>query len=95
MPLNANATMIFQNRADGGLPYDVVDGGVNLYFHCPDPGPGMPSEWMVFCTDAEIAALTNLASAQTLVVNKLTRKFRRTATAAKLDQLVGRSVILP
>jgi len=85
--LKSNVTMTF-------FGYEVQDTGINLHFLCPDPGAGENSDWYVFLTDAEVASITSLATARTLVTTKLNRKFRAASIATKLDQLIGQSVVI-
>lgn len=88
MPLNANVTMTFTS-------YQVQDGGIVMGFVCSNPGGGEDSDYTIFFTDAEIAAIGNLAQFNAAVLTKLKRKFRAENIASRLDPMIGRSVTLP
>lgn len=85
MAINANASLTFTS-------YEVVDDGTRLNFVCANPGPGLPSDYVVLLTDAEIAGTTTNAQLKTLVTTKLSRKLRATGLASKLDALLGQAV---
>ncbi len=87
MGLAINATMVF-------MSYQVQDSGIQFHFVCPDPGGEQPSDYYILVTDAEVAAITTLASAKTLILNKLARKYRALNIASKLDQFIGQSVVI-
>jgi hypothetical protein len=93
--LNANAVMTFQSPDSGFTPaYLVTDGGITLNFLCANPGAGMPSGYSVFVSDAELAAVSTVPQAVSLVTTKLQRKYRNTGIATKLDPLVGQSITI-
>lgn len=69
--------------------YDISDTGITFNMVCFDPGPGLPTDWPVFCTDAELAPLTTAAQLRDLIVAKLQRKYRALGIATKLDPLIG------
>ena len=87
MTLKTNATMVF-------MDYQVQDTGVQLHFVCPDPGGGEASDYYIFVTDSEIAGITNLSTAKTLITTKLGRRLRATGLATKLDLLIGQSMVV-
>jgi hypothetical protein len=87
MPLATNATMTFAS-------YTVEDGGIRLRFVCSNPGGGEPSDYDVFVTDAEITATANLPALRTLVTDKLERRYRATTVAARLDPLIGQTIVI-
>lgn len=87
MPVQANATFIFQS-------YFVSDGGISLVFLCTDPGPGEESEYTVLVTDAELSAVTTQVQLRNLVDAKLKRKIRSANIASKLDQFIGQSLVI-
>ena len=87
MGLNPNVSMTFTE-------YGITDTGIQMNFVCYNPGPGLPTDYTVFLTDAEIAAVSNLAQFKSLVLGKLQRKFRATGIASKLDQYIGQSVVI-
>lgn len=75
--------------------YEVHDTGILLHFVSPDPGAGMPSDWFVGLTDAELAGASNQAQLRQLVLDKLNRKFRAASgIAARLDPFIGQSVVI-
>lgn len=86
MPLNLNVTMTF-------IDYLVNDDGVILHFLCPNPGAGMESDYYVLLTDAEIGSVATIPLLAALVKTKLQRKLRATGMAAKLDSLIGQSLV--
>lgn len=88
MSVNANAVMVFTS-------YAVEDTGIRFHFVCPDPGPGLESDYYVFATDAELAALTTAIQLRNLMLAKLNRAIRRNGFASKLDPLIGQSVTVP
>jgi hypothetical protein len=87
MPLSANATLTFTR-------YNVTDAGIDLWFTCDNPGGGMPSDYQVGLTDAELAGVSTVAQLKTLVTNKLSRRYRATGISTKLDALLGQSVVI-
>lgn len=95
MPVQPNATFRFDSP-DGHTPaYEVQDypiSGVLMHFVCPAPGPGQPTGYDIFLTDAELAAITTANQLRTLVETKLNRKIRATGIASKLDAFIGQSV---
>jgi hypothetical protein len=88
MALKPNAVLVFTR-------YDVTDTGVRFHFVCHDPGPGEVSDYPVFLTDAEMAAVTSLATFNAALLAKLKRYWRAEGIASKLDGLIGRSITLP
>ena len=75
--------------------YAVQDDGIQLHFVSPDPGAGMPSDWYVLVTDAEVTAATTQAQLRQLVLGKLNRKFRAAGgIATRLDPFIGQSVVI-
>ena len=87
MPVQPNATFTFAS-------YEIEDTGIRLHFVSPNPGPGQPSDYYVFCTDAELAAITTQPQLVNLVDNKLNRAIRAANIASKLDQFVGQSRVI-
>lgn len=85
MALRPNAIMIFTD-------YAVVDTGITFHFVCPDPGPGLNSDYFVFLTDAELAGVSSQPQLRTLVQTKLDRKLRALGIATKLDAFIGQSL---
>lgn len=94
MALKPNAVLTFTR-------YEVQRDGVLLWFVCPDPGPGEPSDYNLFFPDAELGivttpiVVTSLATFQSAVIAKFGRMVRANAIASKLDSLIGRSITLP
>jgi hypothetical protein len=88
MALKSNAVLTFTR-------YEVTDTGVRFWFVCPDPGPGEQSDYQVFLTDAEMGAITSLATFNSALLAKLKRQWRAEGIASKLDSLIGRSITLP
>lgn len=88
MALKPNASLTFTR-------YEVTDTGVRFWFVCPDPGPGEQSGYSVFLTDAEMGAITSLATFNSALLAKLKRYWRAEGIASKLDSLIGRSITLP
>jgi len=87
MALTTNASMTFTR-------YDVTDAGIALWFTCDNPGGGMPSDYQVSLTDAELAGVSTVAQLKTLVTTKLSRRYRATGISTKLDALIGQSVVI-
>lgn len=85
--LRANASLEFKR-------WELLDDGLRLHFLCADPGPGEWSDYAVTVTDAELSATANLAQLRTLVTNKLERRYRASAIAARLNPLLGQSVTI-
>ena len=88
MALKPNASMVFTR-------YEIERDGVVLWFVCPDPGAGEPSDYAIYFTNAELAAVTDLASFQTACLTKLKRVYRAEGIATRLDGLIGRTLTLP
>lgn len=88
MALKPNASLTFTR-------YEVTDTGVRFWFVCPDPGPGEQSDYSVLLTDAEMGAITSIATFQSALLAKLKRYWRAEGIASKLDSLIGRSITLP
>lgn len=88
MALKPNASLTFTR-------YEVTDTGVRFWFVCPDPGAGENTDYSVFLTDAEMGAITSLATFQSALLAKLKRYWRAEGIASKLDSLIGRSITLP
>lgn len=76
------------------LRYKVSDAGVEMEFVNPFPGAGLPTNYTILLTDAELSSVTNLAQLRTLVVAKLQRKIQAAGIASKLDPLIGQSVTI-
>jgi len=89
MALKASAVLTFTRYVP------ELNGTVTLYFTCADPGAGESEEYFVSATDAEVTAITTLASAGTLALAKLNRKYRAVGIATKLDALIGQTVTVP
>ena len=87
MALRTNAVMAF-------VGYEVVDDGIAFRFVCGDPGGGEPSDYYVFMTDAELAAVTTAAQLRTALTTKLGRKLRATGIASKLDSFIGSTITI-
>ena len=66
--------------------YVVTDDGVQMGF------VGPLGTYTIRVTDAELAAVANLAQFRALVTAKLQRKVQAAGIAARLDRLVGQSV---
>lgn len=81
-----NATFTFTS-------YDITDTGITFGMVCNAPGPGLPTDWPVFCTDAELAGVTTQIQLRDLIVSKLQRKYRGLNISTKLDPLIGAQVI--
>lgn len=69
--------------------YEVQDDGIDMVFTNFDPGPGLPNDYAIRLTDAELAGVTTLAQLRTLVTNKLKRKLQAEGIGAKLNPLIG------
>lgn len=76
------------------LGYDVQDTGIELEFANFTPGPGLPTNYTILITDAEIAGVSTLSQLRTLVIGKLRRKLQAEGIATKLDPLIGLSVTI-
>ena len=94
MAINANAVLTFAIFPEWERAYQIEDGGIRLHFVCANPGPGQVSDYFIFLTDADLAAVTSQAQLRTLVETKLRRALRATGIASKLDQFVGASVTI-
>lgn len=94
MSLRVNATLTFDVYPEWGSAYRVADDGIELCFLCADPGPGMPSFWIIHITDTELAGAINQTQLKTLVTDKLKRKFRAANIGTKLDPFVGQSITI-
>lgn len=88
MAINPNVVMTFAG-------YYVEDAGIRFHFVATNPGPGLESDYYVFCTDSELAAVSNQGQLQTLLTTKLNRSIRRTGIASKLDPFIGQSITVP
>lgn len=88
MALKPNASLTF-------VRYEVERDGVTLWFECYDPGPGQPSDYPVFVTNAELAGITTVQQFGELVLAKLKRYYRADGIASRLDSMLGRSITLP
>lgn len=86
MTLKSNLTMIFTS-------YVVNDDGIMLHFMCPDPGAGEVSDYYVLITDADVTGSATVQTLAALVKTKLQRQLRGTNLAAKLDALIGQSIV--
>jgi hypothetical protein len=87
MSIPANASFVFTS-------YEVGIEGVRCLFVCHNPGPGQPTDYLIQCTDAEIAQVTTQAQLRDLMTTKLNRSIRRTGFAAKLDPFIGQSLTI-
>lgn len=87
MSLALGATMTFTS-------YAVQDTGIMFHFVSPNPGPGNESDWYVFASDADLAAVASAADLRTLLQTKLNRKLRAAGIASKLDPFLGQSLIV-
>lgn len=94
MALKPNAQLVFTR-------YEVARDGVKLWFVCHDPGPGQPSDYEIFFTDAELGitttpiVVTNIQTFGDACIQKLKRHYRAEQIAAKLEPLIGRTLTLP
>ena len=79
MALRANASLKF-------VDYVIEDGGVRLRFVCADPGAGEPSDYTIYLTDVDVLAVTS----QSLLA-KLSRAYRASGTASRLDPFIGQA----
>jgi hypothetical protein len=87
MAIKPDAVMIFTS-------YTVEDAGIRFHFVCADPGPGLESDYFVFCTDAEVQACTTQPQLKALLTEKLDRAIRYGDFGAKLDPLLGQSITI-
>ena len=85
MPLQANAVLQFTG-------YFAVETGLMLQFVCLEPGPGEPTDYDVFVTDAEWTAAGNNTQRRALVLGKIQRRYRPIAT---LENFIGESFTIP
>lgn len=89
MPLVANATMTF-------IEYIVnADYSVTMVFQCLLPGPGMPTEYPITITQAEVTGINSQSQFTSLVRSKLDWQYRHIGVSSKLDGFIGQSLILP
>jgi hypothetical protein len=88
MALKPNAQLVF-------TAYEVRYNGVLMHWVCYDPGPGEPSDYEVFVTDAEWVTITDLQSFNTLLSAKLKKLYRAEGISTRLDPLIGRTLTLP
>lgn len=88
MALKPNARLTF-------VRYEVERDGVTLWFLCHDPGAGQPSDYPVFVSNTELAAITTQLQLRDLCLAKLKRWYRADGIASKLDALIGQSITLP
>ena len=88
MALKPNAQLKF-------VGYKVTHAGLEFTFLAPDPGEGEESFYVIFGTDAELAAVASIATFNTFVLDKLKRLVRANGIASKLDSMIGRSITLP
>jgi hypothetical protein len=94
MALKPNASMVFTR-------YEIERDGVTLWFVCPDPGAGEPSDYEIFFPDAELGiattpiVVTNIQTFGDACIQKLKRHYRAEQIAAKLNPLLGRTLTLP
>lgn len=72
--------------------YQVEDDGIHVQFHCPDPGAGRESAYVVLVTDTELATVLTQSELRTLIQRKLNRKIKAAGIAAKLDPFIGQSL---
>lgn len=74
--------------------YHVLDNPVGVQFDFYGPLPGGPGTISVVALDSEIVAAASQPAVVALVTAKLTRKLRASIVAAKLDALIGQSVVV-
>lgn len=69
----------------------VETGGALLTFRAVNPGPGMPSDYPVYLTDAELTTMRTdtLANNQALLKAKLTARYRVNFALGQLDQFMA------
>ena len=94
MAINANAVLTFAVFPEWESAYRIEDGGIRLHVVCANPGPGQVSDYFIFLTDADLAAVTSQAQLRTLVETKLKRALRATGIGTKLEPFVGQSVTI-
>lgn len=74
--------------------YEVEDTGVAMTFVNFTPGAGLPTDYTIRVTDAELAAVTTAVQLRNLVTTKLQRKLQAAGIASKLDTFIGQSVTI-
>jgi hypothetical protein len=74
--------------------YAVQDTGIQMDFVNFFPGPGKPTDYSIFLTDAELSAVATQVQLRTLVTTKLQRKLQAAGIATKLDQFIGQTVTI-
>lgn len=82
-----NAVMTFKS-------YDILDDGTRMNFECLNPGANMPTDYSIFFTNAELAAITNQSQLQTQVTSKLQTKYRGVGVSVKMDPFIGQSITI-
>lgn len=87
MPPSLGATLTFTG-------YTVDDAGIRSHFVCLNPGPGQANDYDIFLTDAELAGAQTQAQLVALAQGKLNRLLTAAGLAAKLDLLIGQSLVL-
>ena len=81
--VNANVAMTL-------VRFVVEDDGYRLFYVAVNPGAGQESEYDIFFTDAEAAAIGSAAQYDAAVALKLNRKFRTSTITTRLNNLIGR-----
>ena len=74
--------------------YCVEDSGVRLNFTAGPRQGGEKSDYSIFASDAELAALSSAADFLTFVTARLNRKVKAAGIASRLDGLIGRKVVI-
>jgi hypothetical protein len=88
MPLRTSTILKFER-------YYVLDSNeTKLEFSCTNPGAGEESLYWIVLTDDEISTIIDALTYDTLISDKLKRKYRSANISTKLDRYFGRETTI-